>query len=219
MIRLHGASVAVPSQDGRGSQTILAVDDCSITAHRTAVVGENGSGKSTFARLIGGLLKPTAGTVDSPQRVGYLFSNPGAQPIMPTVREDVALSFRGMKLSRQEVRERTDRALEEHGLAELADHSCHSLSSGQQQRLALCAILAGSPEVVIADEPTSFLDARNRRIVADRLLHGDGPALVLVTHDLDLAARCDEAVLIQDGRVTMQDAPPRVIARYEASLT
>lgn len=217
MIELDRALVTAPAPDGRGTLTILNVT-CTIASHRTAVIGENGSGKSTLARLAGGLVKPSSGTVNAPDRIGFLFSNPGAQPIMPTVHEDVALSFKGMGLSRPEVRERTDRALAEHDLTDLADHSCHTLSSGQQQRLALCAILAGAPDLLIADEPTSYLDARHRRIVADRLFAPSGPALLLVTHDLDLAARCDEVVFIADGRIVSQGQPAPVIAEYERSL-
>ena len=218
MIRVRGASVFAPSPDGRGSVTILDDAACELTARRTAVLGENGSGKSTLARVIGGLVKADGGSVEAPERIGFLFSNPGAQPVMPTVREDVALSFRRRGLSRTEIRERTDAALAEHRLTELADHSCHSLSSGQQQRLALCAILAGDPDLVIADEPTSFLDGRHRRIVADRLFAHNAPDLLLVTHDLDLAARCDEAIMVSEGRITMQGPTRDVIEAYERSL-
>ncbi|MGO1393738.1 energy-coupling factor ABC transporter ATP-binding protein [Agrococcus casei] len=217
MIRVQGASVFAPSPDGRGSVTILDDATCTLAARRTAVVGENGSGKSTLARVIGGLIK-SEGSVDAPERIGFLFSNPGAQPVMPTVQEDVALSFRGRGLSRAEIRERTASALQEHRLTDLAEHSCHSLSSGQQQRLALCAILAGEPELVIADEPTSFLDGRHRRIVRDRLFAGDAPDLLLVTHDLELASRCDEAILVEAGRITMQGPADAVVATYEKSL-
>ena len=217
MITLDRARVTAPSPDGRGTQTIVEAT-CTFTALRTAIIGENGSGKSTLARLIGRLVKPASGTVTAPERIGFLFSNPSAQPIMPTVHEDVALSFKGRGLSNNAIRERTAAALAEHDLTDLAHNSCHTLSSGQQQRLALCAILAGEPELVIADEPTSFLDARHRRIVASRLLADNAPALVLVTHDLDLASRCDEAVFVAHGRVVSQGSPTEVIAEYERSL-
>ena len=217
MITLDQARVTSPSPDGRGTHTIVEATG-TLTAHRTAIIGENGSGKSTLARLIGRLVKPASGTVSAPERIGFLFSNPSAQPIMPTVHEDVALSFRGRGLSKSEIRERTAAALAEHELSNLAHNSCHTLSSGQQQRLALCAILAGEPELVIADEPTSFLDARHRRIVAGRLLADHAPALVLVTHDLELASRCDEVVFVAGGRIRAQGSPAEIIAEYERSL-
>lgn len=86
------------------------------------------------------------------------------------------------------------------------------------QRLALCSVLVGEPGLVIADEPTSLLDARHRRIIADRLLEPAAPQVILVTHDLDLARRCDEAVLVAEGRIEAQGAPDEVIARYEEIL-
>ena len=215
-VELHGIRVDVSGAEGHA--TLLEDVTLSLRARRTAIIGENGSGKTTLARVISGLTRPTRGSVVAPERIGVLFSNPAAQPIMPTVREDVALSLRGSGLSRAAIARRVDQALAEHDLTDLADRACHALSSGQQQRLALCAILIGGPELVIADEPTSLLDARHRRIVADRLLTADGPQLVLVTHDLALAARCDEAVLVADGGIRMQGSPDAVISAYEASL-
>lgn len=217
MITFDSVTVTVSSPEGPA--TLLRDVSAQLRAPRTAVIGENGSGKTTFARTLGGLVQPSTGTVTAPDRLGYLFSNPGAQPIMPTVREDVALSLRSSGLGRREIASRVDAALATHELTELADRPCHSLSSGQQQRLALCAILVAEPELVVADEPTSLLDARHRRIVSDRLLSPAAKQVVLVTHDLELAARCDEAILIQNGRLTLQGPPAQVIETYEQSLT
>lgn len=224
------SGLRVEAEDG-GRRAVLLDDlTCTLSAHTTAVIGENGSGKSTLARAVGGLNRPAAGTVHVSgldtvrqarqlrRRVGFLFANPAAQVIMPTVREDVALTLRGRGLSRGEVAERVERALVEHELTELADRPCLSLSSGQQQRLALCAVLVGEPDLVIADEPTSLLDARHRRAVARRLLDADGPDVLLVTHDLELARRCEEAVLIDGGRLVRQGPPADVIAAYEELL-
>ena len=221
MIRFD--NVSVTAQSSEGPTQLLREATFELTAPRTAVIGENGSGKTTLARTLGGLVKPSEGRVTAPEKLGYLFSNPGAQPIMPTVREDVELSLRGTrrgtrKLSRKDIDTKVDAALAEHSLTELADRPCHSLSSGQQQRLALCSILVAKPELVIADEPTSLLDARHRRIVADRLLSPAAEQVVLVTHDLELASRCDEALLVQRGRVTAQGAAAEIIDRYERSL-
>ncbi len=224
------AGLRVEAQDGAGTAVLLDGVTCTLSARTTAVIGENGSGKSTLARAVGGLNRPAAGTVTVDgldtvrqakalrRRVGYLFAHPGAQVIMPTVREDVALTLRGRGLTRAEVNERVDAALADHGLTHLAERPCLSLSSGQQQLLALCAVLVGEPGLVIADEPTSLLDARHRRAVAERLLAADGPDLLLVTHDLELAARCEEAVLIDGGRLAAQGPPDEVLAAYEELL-
>jgi biotin transport system ATP-binding protein len=222
----------------------LALNDISLhlDQQRIAVIGANGSGKSTFARLLGGLVTAESGTVsvlgldpakqakELRRRVGVIFSNPDAQIIMPTVVEDVAFSLRGERLPKAEVAQRVTTALEEFGLAELADRAAHDLSGGQKQLLALCGALIRQPALIIADEPTAYLDARNSRIIAGHLLGDASPTantgtnaasahrLVLVTHDLALAARCDVAVLFEDGQLIAVGAPADVIDRYEASL-
>jgi biotin transport system ATP-binding protein len=233
-IELHGAGVRL------GDTEVLRDVTLSLDARTIAVIGENGSGKSTLGRLLSGLVPATAGTVrvlgldpvrqaaELRRRVAVIFSNPDAQIIMPTVAEDVAFSLRTEKLPRAEKAERVTAALEEFGLADLADRSSHDLSGGQKQLLALCGAFVRRPDLVVADEPTAYLDARNARRVADHLLadtsysdtaHSDpSHRLVLVTHDLGLAERCDTAVLIQDGRVAEVGAPAQVIATYEAGI-
>jgi len=211
----------------------LALEGVSLRLdqQRIAVIGANGSGKSTFARLLGGLVAAESGTVsvlglnparqarELRRRVGFIFSNPDAQIIMPTVAEDVAFSLRGDRLPKAHAAERVSAALEEFGLVELADRAAHDLSGGQKQLLALCGAMIRRPELVIADEPTAYLDARNSRLIAEHLLGEANPhRLVLVTHDLALAARCDVAVLFDDGRLTAAGAPHDVIDRYETSL-
>ncbi|UFS58081.1 energy-coupling factor ABC transporter ATP-binding protein [Subtercola endophyticus] len=210
----------------------LALDSVSLhlDQQRIAVIGSNGSGKSTFARLIGGLVAPTSGTlsvhgVDPVTQskalrrlVGFVFSNPDAQIIMPTVAEDAAFSLRGEKLPKAESAERVRVALEEFGLTDLADRAAHDLSGGQKQLLALCGAVIRRPQLMIADEPTAYLDARNSRLIADHLLAPTDRRLVLVTHDLALAARCDVAVLFEDGRLTGVGDPAAMAAQYETSL-
>jgi biotin transport system ATP-binding protein len=197
---------------------------------RVAVIGSNGSGKSTFARLLGGLVPATTGALSvhglDPSRdaaalrrlVAFVFSNPDAQIIMPTVEEDAAFSLRGDRLPRAEVSARVAAALAEFGLSALAERAAYDLSGGQKQLLALCAALIRRPALVIADEPTAYLDARNSALIADHLLAPAGRQVVLVTHDLRLAARCDVAVRFDEGRLVDVDEPADVIDRYEASL-
>ncbi|WP_267880278.1 energy-coupling factor ABC transporter ATP-binding protein [Streptomyces sp. SPB074] len=202
-----------------------------LDASRVAVIGSNGSGKSTLARLVGGLTKPSAGRVhvhgvDAAEEtkalrrlVSIVFSNPDAQIVMPTVAEDVAFSLRGTKLTKPEIAARVAAALDAFGLGALADRSAHELSGGQKQLLALCGALVRRPALLIADEPTAYLDARNSRAVAEHLLRPEGDhQLVLVTHDLELAARCDTAVLFEGGRVVAVGQPEGVIDTYRVSL-
>ncbi|PSL39130.1 biotin transport system ATP-binding protein [Labedella gwakjiensis] len=223
-IRLESVNVRL------GDVDVLREVSTDLDARTVAVIGENGSGKSTFARLLGGLVKRTSGSLsvlgldpdrraaELRRRVAIVFSNPDAQIIMPTVAEDVAFSLRGEKLSRAERAERVDAALVRFGLSELAARSSHDLSGGQKQLLALCGAFVRRPELVIADEPTAYLDARNARRIADHLFEESGHRLVLVTHDLGLAARCDAAVLFDAGRIAVVGEPAAVIAEYETLL-
>lgn len=206
--------------DGR---PVLRDVSVSLAAPTVAVIGANGSGKSTFARLLNGLIAPSAGEVtvhglDSVRdrvalrrRVGFVFTNPDAQILMPTPAEDLALSLRGR--SKAEVAERVGATLAAHGLAEHADLPASSLSGGQKQMLALASVLIAGPKLIVADEPTTLLDLRNARRIGDLLL-AQQAQVVVVTHDLELAARCELAVLFDDGRVTASGEPAGVIAAY-----
>lgn len=213
-----------------GEHVALRDVSLTLTRRRTAVIGSNGSGKSTFARMLNGLVLPTRGRVrvhgldparqarELRRRVGFIFSNPDTQIIMPTPAEDVAFSLRGTGLSRDEIRRRTADALARYGLSAHADKPAHSLSGGQKQLLALCAVLIREPHLVVADEPTAFLDAANGRRIRDLLLDDLPQQLVLVTHDMAMAARCDEVIRFEDGRVVHQGDPQSVIAGYERAL-
>lgn len=216
-IALENVSVRI---DGRAVLSDVTVE---LAARRTAVVGANGSGKSTFARLLNGLVAPSSGTVtvhgldalrerrELRRRVGFVFSNPEAQILMPTPAEDLALSLRGRDGA--EIERRVRDALDAHGLAEHADAPAFSLSGGQKQMLALASVLITEPALIVADEPTTLLDLRNTRRIGDLLL--SQPAqVVLVTHDLDLAARCDAAVLFDEGRVVDIGEPEAIIETY-----
>ncbi len=206
-IRLEAASVRL------GDVQVLEPLTLDLDARTIAVVGDNGSGKSTFARLIGGLVRPTSGevrvlgcdpvrdAVELRRRVAIVFSNPDAQIVMPTVAEDVAFSLRGDRASRADRAARVDRALARFGLTGLRDHPAHELSGGQKQLLALCGAFVREPELVVADEPTAFLDGRNAALIAGHLFDDAGHRLLLVTHDLDLARRCEIGVHVAAGRV------------------
>jgi biotin transport system ATP-binding protein len=213
-----------------GERNVLRHVTLDLDARTIAVVGANGSGKSTFARVVAGLVRRTAGEVrvlgldpdrdatELRRRVALVLSNPDAQIVMPTVADDVALSLRPARLSRAERELRAAAALERFGLADLAERPSHDLSGGQKQLLALCGAFVREPALVVADEPTAFLDARNARLVADHLLADAGHRLLLVTHDLGLARRCDRAVLFADGEVAASGISDDVVDAYEAAV-
>jgi biotin transport system ATP-binding protein len=213
-----------------GDAEVLRDVACSLNERTIAVIGENGSGKSTLARLIGGLTHAASGTVrvlgldpakDADQlrrRVAVVFSNPDTQIVMPTVVEDVAFSLRSEKLSREEKTRRVEEAMHRFGLTDVADRASHDLSGGQKQLLALCGAFVRRPDLVIADEPTAYLDARNARRVADHLFEEGQHRLLLVTHDMALAQRCEKAVLVHNGTIIAAGAPAATIAAYEEAL-
>ena len=208
-----------------GERVVLRDVTVSLTEHRIGVVGANGSGKSTFARLINGLVRPTDGsvTVDGldtgkdagkvRRLVGFVFTDPDNQIVMPTVAEDVAFSLRRSKLSRAEVAARVTAALERFELAGHADHPAHLLSGGQKQLLALASVLATEPEIVVCDEPTTLLDLRNTRRVG-ALLDGLPQRIVLVTHHLDLLERYQRVLVFDEGALIDDGPPERVLDGY-----
>lgn len=218
-IRLNGVSHVY------GDRTVLANIELALTERRIGVVGVNGGGKSTLARMINGLVVPTSGTVTVDgldtrrkgaqvrRRVGFCFTDPDTQIVMPTVAEDVDFSLRRSGLNKDERRRRVAGVLERYGLAGHADHPCHLLSGGQKQLLALAAVMVTEPDVIVADEPTTLLDLRNRALVAETFA-GLPQQLVVVTHDLDLVADFDRVLVVDGGRVVADDSASRALDAY-----
>lgn len=223
MIRLRGV------RHRFGERTVLDGIDLDIAERRVGVVGANGSGKSTLVRTLNGLVVPDAGTVtvdgldtrrDGPavrRRVGFVFTDPDAQIVMPTVAEDVGFSLRRSGLSPAQRAERVAGVLDRFGLAGHADHPCHLLSGGQKQLLALAAVLVTEPEVLVLDEPTTLLDLRNARRIRD-LVAGLPQQVVLVTHHLDLLEGFDRVLVLDEGRVVADGPPERAVPAYEQTL-
>jgi biotin transport system ATP-binding protein len=203
--------------------------DLELAEHRIGVIGANGSGKSTLARMINGLVLPTRGTVTVDgldtrrdgaavrRRVGFCFTDPDAQIVMPTVREDVALGLRRHGWSRAEMADRARAALAEVGLAEHADRPAHLLSSGEKQLLALTSVLVTEPDVLVLDEPTTLLDLRNAREMARRLA-GLRQQVVLVTHDLAALEGFDRVLVVDAGRVIFDGPPGAAVAAYREAM-
>jgi biotin transport system ATP-binding protein len=227
-IELLGAGVVVRTADG-GSRTLLHPVTATLTERRVAVIGANGSGKSTLVRLLNGLVQPSVGTVlvddlDTVRdgaavrrRVGFVFTDPDAQLVMPTPVEDVALSLR--RTVRATERDAAARAaLARLGLAEHAEVPVHALSGGQKQLLALAGVLAVDPAVLVCDEPTTLLVLRWRRAV-DELLEALPQQVVLVTHDLAAAERADRVLVVDEGRVVADDAGPAAVATYQRLMS
>lgn len=227
MSRLELDRVVVTAPTADADVVILQETSVVLTEQRIAVVGPNGSGKSTLARLLNGLVPASSGRVlvdgrdvseegrEVRRRVGFVFTDPSAQLVMPTVVEDVMLSLRRTHKDKDERRAAALEVLERYGLRPLADRSVHTLSGGQRQLLALAGVLATDPDVVVADEPTTLLDLANSRMIGDLLL-GLPQQLVLLTHDLDLAARCERALVVDGGRVVHDGPAAAAVDHYRA---
>ncbi|GEM35076.1 ABC transporter ATPase [Nocardia neocaledoniensis NBRC 108232] len=210
-----------------GERVVLREIDLRITERRVGLIGANGSGKSTLARMLNGLLKPTEGTVTVDgvdaarkgaqvrRKVGFVFTDPDTQIVMPTVAEDLAFSLRRSGLGRAAVAERVARMLERFGLTAHADHPAHLLSGGQKQLLAIGSALIREPEVIVADEPTTLLDLRNARRVSEALNSLD-QQVVVVTHQLALLDGFDRVVVLDNGSVAFDGAPADAVGAYRA---
>jgi biotin transport system ATP-binding protein len=219
MIRLDGVTHRY------GDRVVLRDVDLSLAERRVAVIGANGSGKSTLARMLNGLVLPTSGRVlvdghDTRRDgaavrrlVGFVFTDPDAQIVMPTVAEDIAFSLRRAGHARAERDRRVADVLCRFGLADHADQPAHLLSGGQKQLLALAAVLVTEPSVLVCDEPTTLLDLRNAARVSE-LLAALPQQVVLVTHHLDLVESYERVLVVDEGRV-VHDGPPReAVATY-----
>lgn len=207
------------------------VDDVSLELreHRIGIVGANGSGKSTLARMVNGLVSPTAGHVsvdgldlarnarEVRRRVGFVFTDADNQIVMPTVREDVAFTLRRHKLPAADAAARVDAVLDRFGLTELADRPAHRLSGGQKQLLAIASVLVAEPAIIVADEPTTLLDARNARRIAEHFASLE-QQLIVVSHQLELLESFDRVIVMEAGRVVADDAPRPALDAYRALI-
>lgn len=223
-IRFHQVAVSV-SSPGAAPKQLLDGLDFELTQPRIAVIGANGSGKSTLLRLINGLVLPSDGAVTLDgldtrrdgarvrRLVGFVFTDPLAQLVMPTPREDVELSLRAKVKDSAARRSAAERVLSDFGLLQLADSSIYDLSGGERQLLALATVLAVQPGILVADEPTTLLDLRNRNRI-QQVLSGLEQQLILSTHDLELAADAQRVLVVDGGRIVCDDSPAAAIDYY-----
>lgn len=213
-----------------------ALSGVSINIKRSeylAVLGHNGSGKSTFAKLLNMILSPTVGKIyidgvdvtaedfseddvwNIRRKVGMVFQNPDNQLVATVVEEDVAFGPENLGLEREEIRHRVDTSLSLVGMTEYARHAPHKLSGGQKQRVAIAGIIAMKPEIIIFDESTAMLDPLGRREVVEimeRLNKQDGITVINITHYMEEAARADRVIVINDGTLALDGTPREVFS-------
>jgi biotin transport system ATP-binding protein len=208
------------------------LSDINITANqaRIAIIGANGSGKSTFARMLNGLLLPTEGHVEIlgldvqtsvkeiRRQVGFVFQNPDNQIVYPIVSEDIELGLKGLNIPKAERRMMVDEVLKRFDLLDLKSRSSHALSGGEKQMIALSSVLVMEPKIVVMDEPTTLLDLRNKNRVA-KIIETLAQSIVLVTHDLDLISNFDRVIVFDDGKIVADDAPKQAVAWYKKQMS
>lgn len=222
-IAFHDVSVSVPAT--AGPKLLLSGLSLDLAEQRIAVIGANGSGKSTFLKLLNSLVQPSTGTISVNgvdtirdvrkvrRQVGFVFTDPLAQLVMPTGIEDVELSLRAGTKDSSQRRRRAMELLTSFGLAQQAEQSIYDLSGGERQLLALATVLAVQPRILVADEPTTLLDLRNRNHI--RTVLAALPQQVIVsTHDLELAADFQRVLVIDAGRIVQDGEPSAAIAHY-----
>jgi cobalt/nickel transport system ATP-binding protein len=212
----------------------VALQDISFQLYpgeTVALLGPNGSGKTTFVLHLNGLLRPSAGEVyicgeplvegaiaRARSKVGVVFQDSDNQLFMPTVLEDVAFGPLNLGLEAEEAEQQARRALEQTGMLHAAAKAPYHISSGEKKRVAIAGVLAMQSSILILDEPTTFLDPPARRALLD-LLRGLPQAKILVTHDLAFAAAlATRAVFFQAGRVAGEGSVEEIIARFQWGL-
>ena len=220
---------------GTVEEKVAALKNVNIEINKgdfVAVLGHNGSGKSTFAKHINALVQPTGGTLwvddmdtkndelvwEIRQTAGMVFQNPDNQLVATVVEEDIAFGPENMCVEPKEIRKRVDEALATVRMSEYATHTPSKLSGGQKQRIAIAGVLAMKPQCIVLDEPTAMLDPVGRRDVMEtieRLNREEGITMILITHYMDEAVRADKVFVIDDGDLVMQGTPKEIFSQVE----
>lgn len=208
-----------------GARTALFPLNLTLQERRIGIIGLNGSGKTTFARLINGLVKPTSGRVtvngldtagDAGKvlgKVGYIFQSPQNQIILPIVRDDIAFGLKARGYDKTQIDAAVESVLARFGAGHLAGRRAHELSGGELQMAALCSVLVTGPDILILDEPTNQLDLKNRALV-QKTIAGLPESAIVISHDLPLIEDFERVLLFDQGRLVADAPAAEAIARY-----
>lgn len=222
-------------EEGNVESVSRALDDVNFEVKKgefVAILGHNGSGKSTVAKHINALLSPTEGAVfvndmdtrdeehlwDIRRSAGMVFQNPDNQIIATVVEEDVAFGPENIGVPTEEIWRRVEESLTAVGMTAYRTHSPNKLSGGQKQRVAIAGIMAMRPDCIILDEPTAMLDPVGRKEVmktVHELNQKEGVTILLITHYMDEVIDADRVIVMDDGRIVMQGTPREVFSQVE----
>ena len=232
MIEVKDVTYSYVDEDGNSEQVLKNINLKIKKGEFVAVLGHNGSGKSTFAKHLNAIVLPLGGKVyvdgidtsdadklwDIRSTVGMVFQNPDNQIVASVVEEDVAFGPENLGMDPCEIRKRVDSALETVGMSEYKNHAPHKLSGGQKQRVAIAGILAMNPDIIVMDEPTAMLDPIGRREVISTISDLNerlGITIVLITHNMDEAVKAHRVVVIDNGEIKIDDTPRNVFKNVE----
>ena len=234
-IEFQDVTFGYPNEDGAVSEDVIEHFNLKIEKGSfVAVLGHNGCGKSTVAKLCNAIEVPISGkvlvdgedtadeekTLDIRKKVGVVFQNPDNQIVATIVEDDVAFGPENLGIEPGEIRRRVDEALKNVGMYDFRLFEPHKLSGGQKQRVAIAGIIAMKPDCIVLDEPTAILDPRGRREVMStvkRLNKEFGITVVFITHYMDEAAKADRVVVMDKGKIVL-DAPPREVFSNDEKL-
>ena len=232
-IEFKNVSFGYQNEDGVVENNVIENFDLSVEKGSfVAVLGHNGCGKSTLAKLCNGIETPVSGKVivdsldtsdeekllDIRRRVGIVFQNPDNQIVATIVEDDVAFGPENLGVDPKEIRARVDEALKNVGMYEFRESEPHKLSGGQKQRVAIAGIIAMKPQCIVLDEPTAMLDPRGRREVMKtvrRLNKEFGITVIFITHYMDEAAKADRVVVMDCGKIILDGAPKKVFSNVK----
>ena len=232
IIKFDNVSFAYELED---EGVVNAVNDFSLEVPEgqfLAVLGHNGCGKSTVAKLINGILVPNKGkvtvegmdtsdeekTVDIRKTVGMVFQNPDNQIVATIVEDDVAFGPENLGVEPSEIRKAVDSALKAVGMYEFRKREPHRLSGGQKQRVAIAGVIAMNTKCIVMDEPTAMLDPQGRKEVMDTVMKLNkefGITVILITHYMDEAVKADRVVVMDGGRIAIDGTPKEVFKNVE----
>ena len=233
IIELNNVSFSYPVDDGEMPEKVIS--DLTFSVEKgsfTAVLGHNGCGKSTMAKLFNGLNRATSGTVlvngmdtsdeskemEIRRTVGLVFQNPDNQLVSTILEEDVAFGPENLGVDPKEIRRRVDWALKTVGMYEYRTHDTHKLSGGQKQRVAIAGMLAMNLDCLVLDEPTAMLDPKGRQEVIstiNKLNKELRMTVVLITHYMDEAAVADRVAVMDEGKIVLDGTPQEVFSHVD----